>query len=83
MRVIHSVNKGVSHARNLGMEVAKGEYFQFIDADDLLADNNVLQDMMQHISDSEVDLVSAKFINFQGEVSSPFSHMKPSKNAST
>lgn len=68
VRVIHSVNKGVSHARNLGMEVAKGEYFQFIDADDLLADNNVLQDMMQHISDSEVDLVSAKFINFQGEV---------------
>lgn len=68
VRVIHSMNKGVSHARNLGMEAAKGEYLQFIDADDLLADRNVLQDMMQCTADSEVDLVSAKCIHFQDGV---------------
>ena len=66
IRVIHSPNKGVSHARNLGMEAANGRYLQFIDADDLLADTDVLHNMMRHTADPEVDLVSARFANVQG-----------------
>lgn len=33
---IHTENKGVSHARNLGMKKAKGRYITFVDADDAL-----------------------------------------------
>lgn len=37
MQVIdNSVNKGQAHARNCGMKVAKGDYFVFVDADDIL-----------------------------------------------
>ena len=36
IRVRHSANKGVSHARNLGMEMAQGEWIAFADAEDAL-----------------------------------------------
>ena len=46
IRVFHTENRGVSHARNIGIEKATGEYLYFVDGDDLLADTEVLQNMM-------------------------------------
>ena len=34
VKVIHKVNGGVSSARNMGLDNAKGEWITFIDADD-------------------------------------------------
>ena len=45
VRVIHTENRGVSAARNLGLEEAKGEYVTFVDADDCLA-----ADMLEHLA---------------------------------
>ncbi|MGN2337052.1 glycosyltransferase family 2 protein [Clostridium cagae] len=36
IKVIHKVNGGLSDARNVGIEVAKGEYLAFVDSDDWL-----------------------------------------------
>lgn len=36
IKVLHQSNKGVSAARNAGIEMAEGEYILFLDADDML-----------------------------------------------
>lgn len=36
VRVFHTANRGVSSARNLGIDQAQGEWFVFVDADDLV-----------------------------------------------
>lgn len=36
VKVIHQSNKGLSMARNVGLEMASGEYISFIDSDDVI-----------------------------------------------
>lgn len=42
VNVIHKNNRGVSSARNTGLDVAKGEWIWFVDADDYVADSSLL-----------------------------------------
>lgn len=49
-------NCGLSIARNLGMEVAKGKYTYFIDSDDLL-DKNALFELFKKCENEKLDLV--------------------------
>ena len=37
VKVIHKVNDGVSSARNVALDIAKGEYIVFIDSDDAVS----------------------------------------------
>jgi glycosyltransferase involved in cell wall biosynthesis len=41
VKVFHQVNKGASSARNLGLKYAKGDYIQYLDADDLLSPDKI------------------------------------------
>lgn len=46
VKVFHIENAGVSNARNIGIENARGEYIQFIDGDDYISEN-MLYDLCQ------------------------------------
>jgi len=50
VEVIHKENGGVSSARNLGLDLAKGEYTAFVDADDLI-DKDYFEGLLQPFKD--------------------------------
>lgn len=58
--VIHRKNAGVSSARNLGMQKAKGEYIAFIDSDDMISDD-YLEKLHQGILEGNADVCLCKF----------------------
>ncbi len=41
IKILSTSNKGVSHARNVGIDTSKGEYISFLDADDELEINAI------------------------------------------
>ena len=53
VRVFHKENGGVSSARNMGLDNAKGEWVVFVDADDYLCDNAALSKLNKAILTNE------------------------------
>ncbi len=56
IRLIRTAHNGVSHARNVGKRIAKGEYIMFADADDYLLPNK-LRIVYQKANKSGADIV--------------------------
>lgn len=61
--VIHTINKGVSSARNTGLDAAKGEWISFVDSDDW-AEQDLLATLIHHSQD--IDLIVSSFNNKGG-----------------
>lgn len=60
IRVFHQKNEGVSQARNLGLDKARGDWIAFVDSDDWLH-NDAFQILLSHISDN-VDVVKFSYM---------------------
>lgn len=53
VRFVYQENSGVSAARNLGMQLAKGEYLSFVDSDDFV-EETFLKKMVQALEKSDL-----------------------------
>ncbi|MEN0660854.1 glycosyltransferase family 2 protein [Caldifermentibacillus hisashii] len=64
IRIINQpFNKGVSAARNTGLDLANGAYIMFVDSDDLLS-KNAIKNMMEIVSKQNADLVLGMYKSF-------------------
>ena len=66
VRVIHKENSGVSASRNLALKEAKGEYLQFLDADDWITPN-ATRLLVESLEQNCCDMVIADFYRVIGE----------------
>ncbi len=57
----HNENKKIGATRNTGLNVAKGEYIVFLDGDDYLATDNVLEKIDKVIGKDETDIIYLGF----------------------
>lgn len=56
-QVISKKNEGVSKTRNLALDLCKGEFVFFLDADDFLLDENCFDKLIFEMAKEEIDLV--------------------------
>lgn len=60
IKVIHKENGGVSSARNIGLQLAQGEYISFIDSDDCV-DKEYISAMYEKIIKTNSDISFCKY----------------------
>ncbi len=70
VRVIHKANSGVSDTRNQAMSQARGEYLQFLDADDWITPN-ATKLLVRAAREHRCDMVISDFYRVVGERVSP------------
>ena len=67
VKSIHQKNKGVSVARNVGIEAATGDYIGFVDVDDQI-DDDMYEVLYCHITKNNLDLISMERVGQPGEL---------------
>ena len=64
---LYQENSGVSKARNLGLNCAKGEYIYFCDSDDILH-QDILETLVRDIEDKKVDVSCCAYQCFTKDI---------------
>jgi glycosyltransferase involved in cell wall biosynthesis len=72
IKVFHRNNHGVSASRNFGVEVAKGEYIAFLDADDFWQKNKLSEHLKHFDSDAKIGVSYSK-VGFLSHDAKPLS----------
>lgn len=66
VKVIHQENKGLSGARNAGIDAASGEYLAFVDSDDYVSPH-FIEELYQLLQDTGCAIGQCRFSYVKGE----------------
>lgn len=64
VRVVHTKNKGLSAARNIGIVESKGDYITFLDSDDMLHPR-ALEIMMGEMQGNQQTIVACSYVKIE------------------
>lgn len=64
IKLINKLNGGLSDARNVGIDLATGEYLTFVDSDDVLS-NKFIEKMLKVALDTKTDIVCSRYMRFK------------------
>lgn len=67
VRVVDQANRGAAAARNAGLRAARGQFIQFLDADDLLAPDKIERQMRVLAPGSPDRLAAGAWARFHGD----------------
>lgn len=67
IKVIHTQNSGVSHARNVGIKESKGKWLSFIDSDDFI--NEKFNILINYLNDPNIELIHYGWTYINNKVS--------------
>lgn len=76
--VIHKENGGLSSARNAGINIAKGDYFGFVDSDDWI-NINMYEFLYKGIIDYKADIALCRLLHLTGSNQSYYNNDKISE----
>ena len=60
IKVIHKKNEGASSARNVGLDIATGEYIGFVDSDDYI-DTTMYEKLLNKAKEEDADMTMCRF----------------------
>ena len=78
IRVIHTLNNGVSKARNDGLEESNGEFIAFCDSDDYYSKNHIEKSLKSALKYNSDIVISGYYVKSKDKITE--SRMKKSKN---
>lgn len=64
IKVIHKLNGGLSDARNVGLDMCKGDYISFIDSDDIV-NTHYIEYLYTNIVKNKSDIASTNLYSFK------------------
>ncbi len=70
IKVIHKKNGGLSDARNVGIDIARGKYLSFIDGDDDI-EPNMIEKLYNTIKDNDAQISMCRMIKIEKNKSYP------------